>query len=181
VLYEESKGGVTFSGGEPLLQKDFLLACLSLCKREGLHTSLDTTCCVKWDVLKETIPHTDLYLADIKHTDPAKHTEYTGVDNLLILANIKRLAKAGARITVRVPVVSGFNDSEDEISRIADFCAACGIKTIDLLPYNEGGFEKQKTLVRSGAIKRFPAPEDGLVERLAEMLRRRGFISTVGG
>jgi pyruvate formate lyase activating enzyme len=181
VLYEESKGGVTFSGGEPLLQMDFLLASLALCKESGLHTTLDTTCCVKWDALEKTIPLTDLYLADIKHIDPAKHTEYTGADNLLILANIKRLAKAGANITVRVPVVNGFNDSEEEITRIADFCSSCGINAIDLLPYNEGGFEKQKTLLRGGTIKRFFPLEEGLVEQLAEMLSMRGFISTVGG
>ncbi len=120
-FYETSGGGVTLSGGEPMLQHEFSLALLAACKAEGLHTALETTTQYKWETLAAALPVTDLFMVDIKHMDAEKHRAATGVSNRLILENIRRLAATGKPVIFRVPVVPGVNDTPEEIGAIAAF------------------------------------------------------------
>jgi len=120
-FYETSGGGVTLSGGEPMLQHEFSLALLSACKAEGLHTALETTTHCAWEHLEAALPLTDLFMVDIKHLDDEKHRAATGVSNRLILENIRRLAASGKPVIFRVPVVPGVNDTPEEIGAIAGF------------------------------------------------------------
>ena len=138
-FYKRSGGGVTLSGGEPLAQPRFAKQLFERCKREGLHTTLDTCGCAPWPSIRELLEYVDLVLFDIKHLDAAKHAEATGRDNRLILENAKRIAKRKP-MRVRVPLIPGFNDSAAEVDAIVSFAGnELGCRDIDLLPYNRLG------------------------------------------
>jgi len=140
-------GGVTFSGGECLLQADFVSAVMKRAKAEGLHTAVDTCGYVPWESIEKTLDHCDLYLYDIKCIDPNTHKEYTGVDNSLIIQNIKRLSDAKKDIWVRVPVIPGFNNTEEEMTKIAELVLTLpSVKQVTLMPYHSLGSDKYKTL-----------------------------------
>lgn len=137
VYYRNSAGGVTFCGGEPTMQHEFLLACLEACKDLGIHTALDTCGQVKWSVLEEMLPYVSLFLYDIKHMDSARHKEFTGVGNELILENLVRIGERGKPIWVRIPLIPGYNDSEDNLRGVAEFVGPLQtVEKISLLPYN---------------------------------------------
>ena len=119
--YKSSGGGVTFSGGEPLMQPEFLEAALRECHREGFHTAIETSGFAPWSVIGQVLPCIDLFLFDIKHMDPARHLELTGVDNKLILENLRRIGESGAAIWIRLPLIPGINDGEGNLSAVADF------------------------------------------------------------
>ena len=120
-FYDTSGGGVTLSGGEPLLQKDFAYAILARCRQEGIATAIETTANCRWEDLEELLPVTNLVMMDIKHIDSAKHRAATGVKNERILANAARLAQIGTPLIFRTPVVPGVNDTPAEIAVIAAF------------------------------------------------------------
>ncbi len=146
-FYAKSGGGVSFSGGEPLLQSDFLLEMLELCKAHNLHTAVDTAGNVPMESLLSVLPYTDLFLYDIKAFDPSLHRRCTGVDNTRILANLKRLGELGARLWVRLPYIPGFNDSPDEIGAIADLLRNIpAVEKVELLPYHAYGEAKYEHL-----------------------------------
>jgi pyruvate formate lyase activating enzyme len=130
-FYETSGGGVTLSGGEPMLQPTFSLALLAACHAEGLHTAVETTTYCRWDYLEAALPVTDLFMVDIKHLDDEKHRAATGVSNRLILENIARLAASGKPIIFRTPVVPGVNDTPEEIAAIAGFVYQLGCQRAD--------------------------------------------------
>lgn len=142
-----TSGGVTFSGGECLLQAEFVANMLRLIKGEGVATAIDTSGCVPWESIAETIPFCDLYLYDIKVFDPKLHRIYTGMDNTLILDNLTKLSRQEKCIWVRIPVIPGVNDSEKELASIAGFLAPLrGIEEVRLLPYHTLGKSKYETL-----------------------------------
>ncbi len=143
VYYRNSGGGVTFSGGEPTRQPQFLTACLQKCKEMGIHTAIDTSGFVQWPVLEKMLPHIDLFLFDVKHMDSAVHKELTGVGNELILQNLRYLSEHGKSIWIRVPLIPGRNDSEDNLRKVADFVRPLrGVERITLLPYNNAASAK---------------------------------------
>lgn len=145
--FYKDRGGVTFSGGECLLQSDFVSTALALAKREGIHTAVDTCGYVPWSEIEKTIDNCDLYLYDIKCIDSVLHKEYTGRDNGLILDNLARLDSYGKEIWIRIPIIPGFNDKVEEITKIADFVSALSsVKEVSLIPYNTIGVNKYKTL-----------------------------------
>jgi len=120
-FYENSGGGVTLSGGDPLLQAKFARSILAGCRKKHIHTALETAVNCRWESLKTFLPLTDLFLVDIKHVDTEKHFQATGAKNTGILANIERLAQTDKPIIIRVPVVPDFNDTEADIAAIARF------------------------------------------------------------
>jgi pyruvate formate lyase activating enzyme len=143
--YKNSGGGVTFSGGEPTMQPRFLLACLMKCKEIGIHTAIDTCGYVKWSVLKRMLPYVDLFLYDIKHMDAAKHEEHTGVGNESILKNIRNISQQGKPIWIRIPLIPGYNDSKENLHRIAEFVKPLmSVEKVVLLPYNKAASAKYK-------------------------------------
>jgi len=146
-LFYADNGGVTLSGGECLLQADFAAEILRRAKTLGLHTAVDTSGCVAWSAIAQTIPFCDLYLYDIKCMDPAVHREFTGVDNTVILDNLRQLDNAGRDIWIRVPVIPGFNSNPQEMAAIADQAAALScVKQVTLMPYHTLGASKYETL-----------------------------------
>ena len=124
--YETSGGGVTISGGEPLMQIDFVESVLKKLKENGIHTALDTTGYAKWEVLQRTMPYTDLYLYDLKHMDSEKHRKVVQVPNELILENAQELAAHGKKLQIRIPVIPLFNDDPENIRKTAEFCRKLG-------------------------------------------------------
>ena len=149
-FYDASGGGVTFSGGECMLQPELLLDCLVRSKTEGLHTAVDTAGAVPWEAFEAVLPYTDLVLYDIKAIDPALHKKCTGVENELILSNYARLLEYGARIWVRVPVITGCNDGTEQ-ERIRDYLAAHPPERIDYLPEHRLGEGKRDALADANA------------------------------
>jgi pyruvate formate lyase activating enzyme len=146
-IYYGNSGGITFSGGECLLQADFVASVLSLAKAEGIHTAIDTCGCVTWEAIEKTLPFCDLYLYDIKCINPDTHKAFTGVDNSLIIENLKKLSETGKEIWIRTPVIPGFNDTESEMTQIADLLSPLsGIRQITLMPYHTLGASKYETL-----------------------------------
>ena len=135
--YETSGGGVTISGGEPTLQPEFLLAMVKSLKKEQVHVALETSGFSNYDVLKSVLPYVDLFLYDYKETDPVKHKKFIGVDNVLILDNLRKLHDAKASILLRCPVIPGLNDREDHFQGIADLTASLpNLTGVELLPYH---------------------------------------------
>ncbi|MEJ5260260.1 MAG: glycyl-radical enzyme activating protein [Anaerohalosphaeraceae bacterium] len=182
IFYDQSGGGVTFSGGEPLAQPDFLRALLTACKEKGFHTAVDTSCYGKQETLKSILDLTDLFLCDIKHLDSQKHREFTGVDNSLILDNIHWLSRHARQIVVRIPIIPGFNASPKVIEAIGQFIQNLKkIKQIDLLPYNSGGLAKAERLGKSEQMFRSSRPSEQQMQELAQRLRQMGFTVTMGG
>ena len=182
IFYDQSGGGVTFSGGEPLYQYNFLLALLDECKAAGIHSAVDTTCYANNDILRKVAVKADMFLCDIKHIVPQIHKKYTGVDNILILDNIRYLARAGAKIKIRIPVIPGFNDDEKNIEMTAQFVKSLNtVEQVDILPYNSGGLEKAARLADDFEIMKKNSPNNGEMENIKKSLQKYGFRVTIGG
>lgn len=146
LFYETSGGGVTFSGGECMLQADFLREILKACKENDIHTAVDTAGHVDFSEFEKVLPYTDLFLYDVKLADGEKHKAYTGVDNTLILENLRKLMTAGARLWVRIPVIPGVNDAAEELDEIRKLCV--GVEKVEELPYHGMGEHKYTALGR---------------------------------
>jgi len=181
VFYEESAGGVTFSGGEPLAQLEFLNSVLDKCKKKGLHTVLDTCGYVPYDDLEEIAKKINLFLYDFKLIDDKKHQEAIGVSNKLIIENLKKLSEMGSKIVVRIPIIEGVNDADENITRTAKFIASLpGIKEISLLPYHKGGRQKYARLSKASKMDKTPASSKGKIERIKKKLEHFGFQVRIG-
>ena len=165
-IYENSGGGVTFSGGECMLQIDFLEEVLKKCKEEEIHTAVDTAGHVPPEYFERIIPYTDLFLYDVKIFDIEKHKKYVGVGNELILSNLKRLLDLGCSVITRTPVIVGINDSEEEIKAIKKLAARA--EKIELLPYHAMGEHKYTALGK--AAEHFEAPSGEKMTELRELL-----------
>lgn len=178
-FYKNSGGGITVSGGEPLSQCEFVTALLKDCKKEGLHTALDTTGYAPWEKMEKVLRSVDLVLYDIKHLDPHEHKRTTGVGNSLILENLIKASKV-TDIWLRIPLIADFNDSEEYIKDIVILGKNIGAKKISLLPYHEGGRSKSEQL---GLSYQFPdgiAPSDEHINNLKEVVGKGGIKAAIG-
>ena len=183
VFYDQSGGGVTFSGGEPLVQAGFLLELLDRCRALDLNTAVDTTCYADWDTVEAVAARADQLLCDIKLMDAREHRQFTGVDNKQILNNITGLARMGKKVIFRIPLIPGVNDDLYSVQMIADFAASLGsIRRIDVLPYHAGGLAKA---VRLADAVKLMHPKTVIDERvltgIERMLQDRGFEVRIGG
>ncbi len=143
IFYDESGGGVTFSGGEPMMQPEFLLVLLQACKENGLNTAVDTSGYAPWDDFKKIYDLIDLFLYDLKLMDDESHVKYTGVSNKLILENLARLSSMGSKVEPRIPLIPGITDTEENLEAIAEFLTPQkNIRHVVLLPYNRLGEDK---------------------------------------
>lgn len=166
-FYDASGGGVTFSGGECLLQIDFLTELAKKCRENGIQTAVDTAGDVPWASFEKVLPYTDLFLYDLKCFDEKKHIEGTGVSNKRLLDNLRRLSdETDVPIVIRIPVVPGFNDGEEELSRMADFLKTVRHDGVECLSYHAMGEHKYAALGRD--FERFPVPDK---ERMEEIRR----------
>ncbi|OLS14602.1 MAG: glycyl-radical enzyme activating family protein [Promethearchaeota archaeon CR_4] len=178
-FYKNSGGGVTVSGGEPLSQSHFVSDLLAECKREGLHTALETTGYGKWEAMEKVLRFVDLVLFDIKHLDSEIHQRMTGVKNNLILENLRRTAKQN-QVWLRIPLIAGFNDSEEHIKRIAGLAKEIHAQRISFLPYHEGGKSKCEQL---GIPYGFPdgkTPDEKHIDNLKRIIEKAGVTVSVG-
>lgn len=164
-FFAASGGGVTFSGGECMLQADFLVKCLRACHENGISTAVDTAGNVPYERFEKVLPHVDLFLYDIKCIDKEKHKRYTGACNELILENLKKLLAAGKRIYIRIPIIPTVNDTSDDVRRIKDFIDSIGNpEKIELLPYHTMGEHKYAALGKS--CTSFPIPSEESMAKL---------------
>jgi pyruvate formate lyase activating enzyme len=184
VFIDQSKGGVTFSGGEPLLQPEFLLEALKACQTNGYHTTVDTSGYSPWENFKSIIPFTDLFLFDIKHLDDEKHMEFTGVSNSGILDNFRLLTESGKDIFIRIPVIPGFNDDHDHLQRLRALILsvnAGSIKKINLLPFHKAGSSKYKKFKFSYKMGEVEPPVKERMKELKEFFSLNGIEVKIGG
>ena len=181
-FYDESGGGVTFSGGEPLLQRDFLLALLKSCRNQEIRTAVDTSGFASWDTLDRVRNYVDLFLYDLKVMDGAKHQEFTGVSNQLILNNLQALAHKGHNINLRVAIIPGLNDDDDNIRRIGEFAASLPkVRMISILPYHQTAIDKYDRLNKAYAISEIRPPSNERMAEIAQMLGDFGLEVKIGG
>lgn len=163
-FYDNSSGGVTFSGGECMLQIDFLCEILKKCNRNKIHTAVDTAGGVPWEYFEKILTYTDLFLYDIKLFDSEQHIKYTGFDNKIILDNLKKLFESGAKVCVRVPIIGGVNSSVSEMLKIKNFLKPYQPVKIELLPYHNLGMHKYDAL--NMKKHEFYVPNDGVMKEL---------------
>lgn len=181
VFYEESEGGVTFSGGEPLAQPGFLLALLEACRTEGLNTAVDTCGFVPQDALLAVAPLTDLFLYDVKAMDDDIHRKYTGVSNVLILENLRVLGREHDAIWLRVPVIPGVNDATDNLAATGRLAASIpAIRRISLLPYHPLGGDKRERVGRPSGLGGVYSPSEERMQELAAVVEGAGVLTTIG-
>jgi len=182
VFYEESDGGVTFSGGEPLAQAEFLLECLGACKQRGLHTAVDTAGYAPAETLWRVARLTDLFLYDLKLMDDARHREHLGVSNTLILDNLRGLCERGFPTWLRLPLIPGINDDEPNLAATADFVGALkGPPPVHLLPYHRIGSTKYEQLGLRYSLPGIDPPTDAMLAAVVRRLRARGLDVKIGG
>jgi pyruvate formate lyase activating enzyme len=182
IFYDRSGGGVTFSGGEPTMQPEFLKELLKGCKARGIDTAVDTSGCVDGAVLSRLAADVDLFLYDIKTMDDGAHRRLTGVSNEAILENLKMLVDGGERVVVRVSVVPGVNDSGSNVDALGAFVGALGDGVeVHLLPYHGVGVDKVRRLYRSREPEVFALPPGDLMRSISERLAGLGLKVKVGG
>lgn len=193
VHIDHSGGGVTFSGGEPLMHPEFLIEMLKACGEKGLHRAVDTCGFASIETLLEVAKHTDLFLFDLKLMDPVQHKKWTGKNNRLILDNLKLLAETGANINIRIPFIKNVNTDVEEITGMAEFISKLNLKCrsletatpgnprVNLLPYHNiaSGKYKKLEMYYDTASMTEPTPED--MKTAAEIFGKYGIEVEIGG
>jgi pyruvate formate lyase activating enzyme len=182
VFYEESAGGVTVSGGEPLLQPRFLVKLLQACRAAGLHTAVDTCGFAAREHLLAAAALADLFLYDIKFIDAARHARYTAASNALVLENLRALGAVHGNIWLRIPIIPGINDNGDEVEAMAHLAASIpGVRQVNLLPYHEAGAHKLPRVGRQPRLQNVAPPPASRLEEIAAAMRGAGLSVKIGG
>ncbi len=180
--YIRSGGGLTLSGGECLCQPGFATALLYAAKANGISTAIETTGFAEWDIIKEYLKVTDYVLMDIKNIDNEKHKRFCAQSNELILENARKIAENHSSLTIRVPVIPTFNDTEREISAIAEFAKSLpGVKNLHLLPYHRLGSDKYAGLGREYLLEDEDLIPQEKMDRLLEVALSSGLNCRIGG
>ncbi len=180
VFYKNSKGGVTLSGGEPLIYASFVEELLMKLKKENIHTAVDTCGAVDYKVLERVSEYTDLFLYDIKSMDEEKHILYTGVSNKNIINNLINLSKIHNNINLRLPIIEGINADENHIFEILKLIKNTNIKKINLLPYHDIAMHKYEKLGRK-YYEYMKRPADEKLKRYIDIIEKEGYRVKIGG
>ena len=183
LLFDQSGGGVTFSGGEPLLHPEFLFPLLDACGARAIHRTIDTCGQIKSVTLMDAVKKTDLFLYDLKMMDSVKHKRYTGVGNELILANLQALATAGAAIQIRIPLIRGVNADPENLDRTAAFITGLdgGKKAVSLLPYHAIAAHKYRKLGNTYRADELQEPDQADLDRAVKCFEAYNLAVTIGG
>ena len=184
IFFYHSGGGVTISGGEPLIQLDFVKAVLSECKERGIHTAIETSGHVSWEKFLAVLPLLDAILVDIKTYDSKHHEELTGHGNERIISNIKRIDQSDFPIDlyIRIPLVPGINDSEDNLLATVEFCKELKkFKELHILPYHRLGVASYRFLNMHYPLQEIESPDIEIIEKKVERLRQTGIAVKIGG
>jgi len=179
VFYDESAGGVTFSGGEPLLQSEFVSEVSEKLRNDDISVAIDTSGYVPFEKFELVDPFSDIYLFDLKTMNEKDHIKYTGVSNKLIIENLRKLSGKGTRIIIRIPLVKGINDGYNNSRQTADLMNELNIKRIDLLPYHTFGKDKYYSISKIPVL--FEAPEDNVLNELTKIYEERNIEVRIGG
>mgnify|MGYP004704603425 FL=1 len=175
--YQNSGGGITCSGGECMLQPQFVGGLLKMCKERGIHTAVDTCGYFSTENLKLVLPYTDLMLFDLKHMDPQKHRAYTSQENSLILKNLKEIVQSGIQIFIRIPIIPGYNDSKENLIETAKYVKQLDSSLpVDLLPYHRFGEGKYKMLDIPYKLHSVQAPTEKEMEEYQGIFTQMGLI-----
>lgn len=181
-FYDESGGGVTFSGGEPFLQPDFLNALLDECKERDIHATVDTCGFAQYEIIDRIRDKVDLFLYDIKTMDDRMHRKYTGASNKQILRNLKKLAENGSSIVISFPVIPGINDDDKNLARTAKFIGSLpNTRQVNLLPYHRAGIEKYKSLGKPYKLNKIRPPANQKIKSIKEKMEAHGIRVGIGG
>jgi len=181
VFYLESGGGVTFSGGEPLMQTEELKKLLEKCKQKGYHTAVDTSGYAEPAALKKVIHMADLWLFDLKLMDDSKHVEFTGVSNELALKNLETLANAGKEIVVRFPLIPGITDGIDNLDKICSVMNSLGLNRIDILPYHAIAMNKYTRMGKVFMLEGLKEPGEKDIKTVEDFFTGQGYNVGIGG
>lgn len=183
VFMEESGGGVTFSGGEPLMQSEFLTASLRLCKNENFHTAVDTSGFSSWKNFEAIIPFTDLFLYDIKSMNDEVHKKYTNVSNSLILDNLTRLLGRGQHVRIRMPMISQITCTPENIEQTIAFLKnlPAPVEGVDLLPYHNTASHKYNRFRIQNELKETSSMPKSNLEEIKYQFESAGFQTGIGG
>jgi pyruvate formate lyase activating enzyme len=181
IFWDESGGGVTFSGGEPLAQPRFLAALLDACREKRINTVVETCGLAKRNVLLELSEKVGLFLYDLKILDPVKHKKYTGAPNDSILANLEALAQRNKPVVVRFPIIPEINDDSENIRQMVALLSRLQLRRIHLLPYHQTGTEKYKRLGLGFRLEDVKAPPSSLLTKIAGEFEKAGFDVKIGG
>ncbi len=181
VFYDESGGGATFSGGEPLAQPEFLRALLEACRDAGIRTAVDTCGFAPRERLLALAPLVDLFLFDVKLVDEARHRDLTGLPVAPILENLRALAEVHDNVWIRIPVVPGHTDAENDIAATASLVAGLpGVHQVSLLPYHSTGAAKARRLGRDYPLDSLAPPSPERLDALAALFREHGLAVRIG-
>lgn len=180
-FYEQSGGGVTLSGGEVMTQIEFVQELIQSCKEQGISVAVDTCGHAPWENFMRMIENVDFFLYDIKFMDAALHQKYTGVDNTLILENLKRLSNHGATINLRLPLLAGINTEDHHIQQVLNFIRDLNIHSVNLLPYHDLATGKYQKMHKQYAAEIFLKPSDEQMTEIQEMFRLRNYEIKIGG
>ncbi|MBN2246621.1 MAG: glycyl-radical enzyme activating protein [Candidatus Aminicenantes bacterium] len=182
IFFEESGGGVTLSGGEPLSNPAFLEPFLMQLKRKNIHVVADTSGFFNYEKSLSILENIDLFLFDLKIMDPLKHKEYTGQSNDLILENLKRISRSGKPVAARIPLIADINDSEKNIKETCEYLRKLdNIIRIHLLPYHRGGEAKHKRLGKAELLSGFKSPSEEKINAIKKIISEYGFSVRIGG
>ena len=183
IFFEESGGGVTFSGGEPLIQVNALAELLEQCKKHGLHTCIDTCGYAQWSSFEQVLPLSDLFLFDLKMIDPDRHQQYCGVKNDLIIQNLERLLQHNANVELRIPIIPGINNVRSALELYKAYIGKRLHKSvkIHLLPYHALGHNKYEKLGLDNRMKKVDRSQGIEIDEIKNALASVGFQVEVGG
>jgi pyruvate formate lyase activating enzyme len=171
-FFDQSGGGVTFTGGEPMFQREFLSESLLACKDQGIHTIVDTSGYASWEGFEQLISSVDIFLYDLKTMDESRHKKFTSVSNLMIIDNLKKLSSAKASIIVRIPLIPGINDDDENINQSASFLADLPhLDGVELMPYHEIGLAKYQALGMKYKLNEINAISRLQIEEVERILR----------
>jgi len=183
VFFDQSGGGVTFSGGEPLLQSKFLIELLDECGKRGIHRAVDTAGLVHTEIIQDVARRTDLFLYDLKLMDSEKHRKWTGVPNEKILVNLKLLAETGVKIIIRIPLIGGVNDDAENMEATARFVSSLSgeKKEVNLLPYHKIAQTKYQKLGRPEEFQLLEEPTMEAKQEALAIFQEYGIRASIGG
>jgi len=173
-FYDNSNGGMTLSGGEPLFQPEFSEAILKLCREADVSTALESACMAPWLIIEGLLPLVDLWMCDVKHIDPARHKTLVGSSNEAVLENLRRLCRE-APVLLRLPLVPGLNDDEEGLRALGAFVLECGPEEgMEIMPYHRLGEGKYERVRKTYTLEDLDAATDDDVRRAADLLRDGG-------
>jgi pyruvate formate lyase activating enzyme len=181
LFYKNSSGGVTLSGGELLVQHGFAAAILKALKERRINTAIETTGYKVWKDFERVLDYTDIVLYDLKHIDSNVHRYGTGVENSLILENLKKLEKLNKSLIIRIPLIPGFNMDEDSINKFIEFLKEINYPEVNLLPFHQLGSQKYTNTRKDYQLKDLKVPSDKEVESIRKIFEDNNFKVCIGG